>query len=65
MGQGKCLNTWIQDRLANTVSRQEMRNITQSGYERVVAKVDANGNIVYRRVDADGYIIRGNAGNWP
>ncbi len=64
-GTRQMSDPWIQDRLANTVSRQEMRNITQSGYERVVAKVDAEGNIIYRKVDADGYIIRGNAGNWP
>ncbi|MCJ8155697.1 DUF4280 domain-containing protein [Chryseobacterium sp. SSA4.19] len=64
-GTRQMSDPWIQDRLANTVSREEMRNITQSGYDRVVAKVDANGNIIYRKVDADGYIIRGNAGNWP
>ncbi|MDP9959439.1 PAAR-like protein [Chryseobacterium lathyri] len=64
-GTRQMSDKWIQDRLGNTVSRQELRNITQSGYERVVGKVDANGNIVYRRVDANGYIIRGNAGKWP
>lgn len=56
---------WINDGLANKVSRQEARNITQSGYERVVAKVDANGNVTYRKVDANGYVIKGNAGKWP
>ncbi|WP_223559679.1 PAAR-like protein [Chryseobacterium lathyri] len=64
-GTRQMSDKWIQDRLGNTVSRQELRNITQSGYERVVGKVDANGKIVYRRVDANGYIIRGNAGKWP
>lgn len=64
-GTRQMSDKWIQDRLGNTVSRQELRNITQSGYERVVGKVDANGNITYRRVNADGYIIRGNAGKWP
>lgn len=64
-GTRQMSDKWINDRLANTVSRQEARNITQSGYERVVAKVDANGNVTYRKADANGYVIKGNAGKWP
>ena len=42
-----------------------MRQMMTNGYERVVAKVDEAGNITYRKVNSDGYIIRGRAGNWP
>ncbi|MFV0305045.1 MAG: hypothetical protein ACK5IC_06160 [Moheibacter sp.] len=66
-GTRQMSNPWINDRLSNAVGgdRNILRDININGYERVVAKVDDAGNIVYRRVDADGYIIRGNAGNWP
>ncbi|WP_076752634.1 PAAR-like protein [Elizabethkingia anophelis] len=64
-GTRQMSDDWIQDRLANTVSRQEMRQMMTNGYERVVAKVDEAGNITYRKVNSDGYIIKGRAGNWP
>ena len=39
-GTRQMSDDWIRDRLANTVSRQEMRQMMTNGYERVVAKVD-------------------------
>ncbi|SHG93300.1 hypothetical protein [Chryseobacterium vrystaatense] len=64
-GTRQMSDKWIQDRLDNTISRSEIRNIENYGYDRVVAKVDNAGNITYRKVDSRGYIIRGKKGNWP
>lgn len=59
-------DSWINKRLDDAVgSRQNAREIRTNGYDRVVGKVDEHGNITYRKVDEDGYIIRGKAGNWP
>ncbi|WP_282917784.1 hypothetical protein [Porphyromonas macacae] len=53
------------DRLEEVVGRKGARKILTAGYERVVAKVSKTGEVVYRKVNEFGYIIRGNAGKWP
>jgi len=56
---------WIDGRLRNVVGEDladEMSDLRN--YERVLAKVDANGNVTYRRIGSDGYAILGNKGKF-
>ncbi|AXG70014.1 hypothetical protein KORDIASMS9_02243 [Kordia sp. SMS9] len=39
-------------------------NIINDGYERVLAKVSPDGSIVYKKINADGYVITGDAGDF-
>jgi len=44
-----------------------LRDVIRSSnnFERLLAKVAPDGSVVYRKIDDRGFVIRGNAGNWP
>ena len=60
-------DAWIQrpGELANSLGNASLADdIIDAGYTRVLAKAAPDGTVTYRLVGSDGFVIRGNAGNF-
>jgi hypothetical protein len=49
---------WIRERLTDSVGEDMVRQINKVGYDRVLVKVDANGNATHHLLDDLGKIIK-------
>lgn len=49
-------------RLEQALGRELANQVNKEGYQRLIANVAPDGSITHKLIDADGYIVRGNAG---
>lgn len=62
-GTRQMSDKWILARLeSEEITKEQAKDMIKKGFNSVVSKVDANGNIVTKIVNKDGYIVRGSNG---
>lgn len=56
-GTRQMSDRWIRDRLADEVGLEEAAEIVMNGYNALLAKVNADGKIVYKLLDSHGKVV--------
>ncbi len=56
-GTRQMRDTWIEDRLVDSVGLEAAENIVNQGYSAIVAKISADGKIIYKLLNYEGKVI--------